>query len=132
MLLDPWRNVVLADAYNGGPRGGDQLCGGNDRCIRDDIGIPSGTMLEQGCHHAEMNLIANCAERGVATKGMWVIITGEPCMICAKLLHHSGVETVMILEGRYSTKEGLRYLHENNVEVLLWRDGLAEPMFSPG
>lgn len=35
LLLDPERNVVLMDGYNGGPRGGEgELCGGNF-CLRD-------------------------------------------------------------------------------------------------
>ena len=34
LLLDPERNVVLMDGYNGGPRGGGELCGG-DVCLRD-------------------------------------------------------------------------------------------------
>ena len=44
LLLDPERNVVLMDGYNGGPRGGGQLCGG-DRCLRDELNIPSGTRM---------------------------------------------------------------------------------------
>ena len=28
LLLDPERNVILMDGYNGGPRGGGELCGG--------------------------------------------------------------------------------------------------------
>jgi len=38
LLLDPNRNVVLADAYNGAPRGGGDLCGG-DHCLRNDNAI---------------------------------------------------------------------------------------------
>ena len=49
LLLDPERNVVLMDGYNGGPRGGGQLCGG-DRCLRDELNIPSGTRMEVACH----------------------------------------------------------------------------------
>ena len=33
LLLDPARNVILMDGYNGGPRGGGHLCGGETcRC----------------------------------------------------------------------------------------------------
>ena len=34
LLVDPERNVILMDGYNGGPRGGGTLCGG-DECLRD-------------------------------------------------------------------------------------------------
>ena len=30
LLVDPDRNVVLMDGYNGGPRGGGELCGGDE------------------------------------------------------------------------------------------------------
>ena len=36
MLLDPNRTVILADGYNGGPRGGGKLCRGS-WCERDGI-----------------------------------------------------------------------------------------------
>ncbi|MFO0750514.1 MAG: hypothetical protein U1F43_33325 [Myxococcota bacterium] len=42
LLLDPARNVILMDGYNGGPRGGGELCGG-DACLRDTLGAKSGT-----------------------------------------------------------------------------------------
>ena len=88
LLLDPERNVVLMDGYNGAPRGGGELCGGAT-CLRDDRSIQSGTRMEIGCHHAEMNVICNSAAAGVATKGGWILVTGEPCVLCAKLIHHA-------------------------------------------
>ena len=64
LLLDPARNVILMDGYNGGPRGGGHLCGG-ETCLRDQLQVPSGTRLEIGCHHAEMNVICNAAASGL-------------------------------------------------------------------
>jgi len=72
LLLDPERNVILMDGYNGGPRGGGDLCGA-DQCFRDTMQIQSGTRMEIGCHHAEMNVICNAAASGVATRGAWQI-----------------------------------------------------------
>ena len=83
LLVDPQRNVVLMDGYNGGPRGGGRLCGGEE-CLRDTMNIESGTRVEIGCHHAEMNLICNAAANGVPTNNAWLIVSGEPCMMCAK------------------------------------------------
>ena len=68
LLLDPRRNVILMDGYNGGPRGGGHLCGG-EICLRDAGEVESGTRMEVGCHHAEMNVICNSAANGVATEG---------------------------------------------------------------
>lgn len=116
LLLDPERNVVLMDGYNGGPRGGGTLCGG-DTCLRDDMRIPSGTRLEIGCHHAEMNVICNCAASGVPTKGAWLVVTGEPCLMCSKLIHHAGITKVIVVGGGYAGENGLAYLQKHGVEV---------------
>ena len=116
LLLDPARNVILMDGYNGGPRGGGRLCGG-DVCLRDALRVPSGTRMEVGCHHAEMNVICNAAASGVACHGAWLIVTGEPCVLCAKLLHHAGIARVIIVEGGYAGENGVQYLEDHGVEV---------------
>lgn len=116
LLLDPERNVVLMDGYNGGPRGGGELCGGTT-CLRDTMHIQSGTRMEIGCHHAEMNVICNCAAAGVATKGAWLVVTGEPCMMCAKLIHHAGLKRVIVVGGGYAGENGLGYLETHGVAV---------------
>lgn len=183
LLIDPKRNVLLLDAYNGGPRGGGELCGGCF-CLRDGIQgdnmfsvkverkkyndafyfvvtcqkqevsdrfwfqqgavtnrlegeehierlaiewrkqfiddhppIKSGTEIQIGCHHAEMNVICNAAARGVACTGAWLICTGEPCMMCAKLIHHAGIAKVLVVEGGYMGANGVEYLKQHGVEV---------------
>lgn len=116
MLIDPKRNVVLMDGYNGAPRGGSELCGGSI-CLRAAQNIPSGQRVEIGCHHAEMNVICNSAANGVKTQGAWLLVTGEPCLMCAKLIHHAGIETVVVVKGGYSVTEGISYLEENKVRI---------------
>lgn len=117
LLLDPKRNVILMDGYNGGPRGGGKLCGG-DVCLRDTLQIPSGNRVEIGCHHSEMNVICNAAASGVPCAGAWMIVTGEPCMMCAKLIHHAGIERVYVVGGGYAGgKAGVEYLRGVGVEV---------------
>jgi dCMP deaminase len=117
LLLDPERNVILMDGYNGGPRGGGALCGG-DTCLRDTLGVQSGTRMEIGCHHAEMNVICNAAANGVPTKGAWLIVTGEPCILCAKLIHHAGILRVLVVDGGYAGENGVPYLDQHGVEVM--------------
>ena len=117
LLLDPLRNVVLMDGYNGGPRGGGDLCGG-DVCVRSKLEVQSGTRMEIGCHHAEMNVICNCAAAGVPTKGAWLVVTGEPCLMCSKLIHHAGIDRVIVVGGGYSGANGVEYLREYGIEVL--------------
>jgi dCMP deaminase len=117
LLMDPARNVILMDGYNGGPRGGGALCGGGV-CLRDAERIPSGTRLEIGCHHAEMNVICNAAASGVATKGAWLIVTGEPCLMCSKLIHHAGIARVLVVQGGYMGANGVDYLRRHGVDVV--------------
>jgi dCMP deaminase len=117
LLLDPERNVILMDGYNGGPRGGGHLCGG-DVCLRDTQNVESGTRMEVGCHHAEMNVVCNAAASGVACRGAWLIVTGEPCVLCAKLIHHAGIVRVLVVEGGYLGANGVQYLRDHGVEVV--------------
>ena len=128
LLLDPDRNVVLMDGYNGGPRGGGELCGG-DECLRDTQKVPSGTMIEVGCHHAEMNVICNAAASGVPTKGGWIIVTGEPCIMCSKLIHHAGIDRVIVVDGGYGGANGVQYLQSHGVTVQSV-DGPKDPRVS--
>jgi len=195
VLIDPKRNVVLADGYNGGPRGADgKLCRGHycerngvkaeDLELRETVrhtsnvrlrGAPgtlgvgvhskdggkllawfekhplleaisasnpeaetaqkqaeawaadlvvknppieSGTRMERGCHHAEMNVICNAAAGGVQTQGAWLIVLAEPCMMCAKMIHHAGITKVIVVDGGYlGGKDGVEYLRENGIKV---------------
>jgi dCMP deaminase len=155
LLLDPERNVVLMDGYNGPPRGKQKLCArlsnGVEFCERDGLdplafevedttayryellerypGVPSGTHYELGCHHAEQNVICNAAANGVRTRGAWMIINGEPCIICAKLIHHAGITKVICVGGGFRGPNGLDYLEGHDVEVELV-DGPKDPRSS--
>jgi len=115
VVVDPFTNVVLVDGYNGGPRGGGRLCGG-DVCDRNEMGIPSGQRNEIGCHHAEMNAICNAARLGIKLDGAKMIVNGEPCLMCAKMIHHAGIEQVMYKMNGYTTNIGIEYLSKNNIK----------------
>ena len=125
LLVDPERNVVLMDGYNGGPRGGGNLCGGVE-CLRDTMNVKSGTRVEIGCHHAEMNLICNSAANGVPTNKAWLIVTGEPCMMCAKIIHHAGISKVIVVDGGFGGANGIEYLQRHGVEIQS-TDGPKDP-----
>lgn len=181
VIINPSRNTIISDGYNGGPRGGGNLCGGqyclrngvneedltfsysfegrdkpatvsvnisgvevhreditwSDRALDDQKGyesalerakkhantllcppIKSGTELQVGCHHAESNAIANAAADGRSTAGAWLIVTGEPCLMCAKLIHHAGIVHVICVQGGYAGGDaGVRYLNKHNIHV---------------
>ncbi len=118
MLVDPETNSIVADGYNGPPRGGGHLCGG-ELCDRDSHCIESGTHLEIGCHHAELNCILNAARVGNKTSGKVMIVTAEPCLMCAKAIHHAGISEVYVVSGGYSgaAKNGISYLEEAQIPV---------------
>lgn len=115
VLFDPATYTVIADGYNGGPRGGGPLCGG-DKCTRSELNIQSGTRCEIGCHHAEANALANAAAAGAATRDAHMAITCEPCLMCAKFIHHAQVRHVYFVARGYSA-EGLEYLRAHNIAV---------------
>ena len=115
VLFQPETWSVIADGYNGPPRRGGRLCGG-EVCNRDRCGIESGTRTEVGCAHAEFNAVANAARQGASTMGAWCAVTHPPCLMCAKLLHHAGIKRVIIAEGEYSG-EGREYLKRHDVIV---------------
>ena len=107
---------VVSDGYNGPPRNGGSLCGG-DCCARELKNIVSGTECQIGCAHAEFNAVANAARRGASTLNAWCSVTHHPCLMCAKLLHHAGVAKVIVREGNNYSTEGIEYLKQHNVEV---------------
>jgi dCMP deaminase len=116
VLFMPETWEVVADGYNGPPRGGGELCGG-DVCTRDEAKVESGTRCEVGCAHAEFNAVANAARRGASTYGSWCAVTHPPCLMCAKLLHHAGVARVIVKDLRVYGGEGVAYLEQHGVYV---------------
>jgi len=117
ILIDPETNTILSDGYNGAPRGGTHLCGGDNICLRTTNGIKSGTHVEIGCHHAEQNAILNAASNGISTKGAMLLVTGEPCLQCAKTIHHAQIKAVLYIKGGYTTKKGIDYLERHGVKT---------------
>ena len=51
------------------------------------------------------------------TKGGWILVTGEPCVLCAKLIHHAGITRVIVVGGGYAGENGVDYLLDHGVEV---------------
>ena len=62
-------------------------------------------------------MICNAAASGVPTQDARIIVTGEPCTMCAKLIHHSGIERVIVVDGGYGGANGVQYLQEHGVTV---------------
>ncbi len=81
---------ILSTGYNGAPSGlKDCLELG---CLRDQLGIPSGTRHEI-CRavHAEQNAIIQASLHGISLVGATVYCTHTPCVLCAKMLTNAKI-----------------------------------------
>lgn len=77
-----------------------------DGCMRDRLGIQSGTQIEM-CRavHAEQAAIAGLAGSGSSVDGATIYVNAEPCMFCARQiadLRESGLVALVILKGQYA------------------------------
>jgi dCMP deaminase len=115
VIIDPDSNSVISEGYNGPPRGASGgLCGG-EVCLREASTIVSGTQNDIGCHHAEMNAIFNATRTGVSTLNKWLFTSCDPCLMCAKAIHHAGVVKVYTPLNSPHHRDGLEYLEEHGV-----------------
>lgn len=90
-LVDGGGKIALLPAYNGPPAG---VKDHPDRFVR-----PRKYLFAS---HAEANLIAFAARRGIRTEGCWVYVTHHPCDACARLLIQSGIVRVITGDGTTS------------------------------
>ena len=117
LIIDPETNVIVSEGYNGTPRGSEHPYCGGAGCKREERGIPSGTKNDVGCHHAEMNAILNASRVGQPTLRKWLIVNCDPCLMCAKAIHHSGIVKVYAPLDISYNGAGLSYLSENGIET---------------
>ena len=98
---------ILTTGYNGAAAGlKDCLELG---CLRDQLGIPSGTRHEV-CRaiHAEHNVIIQAALHGVSLSGATIYCTHSPCVLCARMLTNARIAR-FVTYGSYS-EEAFREL----------------------
>ena len=88
-------------------------------CLREQLGIPSGTQLEK-CRamHAEWWAITSMDRTGSSTgaQGADMYINAEPCEVCAKIIAGLGIDTVIMLKGVYPAN-GIKILSEAGVNT---------------
>ena len=90
VLSDP-DGTVLLSAYNGLPRG-----------VRDDPERRERPTKYLFASHAEANLTAFAARKGIRTDGCTVYVTHMPCAACARTLIQAGVQRVIYGPGQTS------------------------------
>lgn len=100
---------IIATGYNGASAG-ITSCVDRGYCLRDKLGIKSGTMQEI-CFatHAEQNALVQAAKLGASVDGGTIYVTHQPCIICTKLIINSGIKRVVYAHN---------YPNECSVELL--------------
>jgi len=118
VIVDVWNNPISM-GFNGPPRlAAGELCG-NNVCDRTEQNVKSGTKIEIGCHHAEQNALMNALRKGISVAGCKMYITTAPCLVCARLIHHSGIKNVYYPVGSNYDQRGSDYLYLNYVDIML-------------
>ena len=112
-------NRILTTGYNGAPQGV-KNCKDRGECLREKLGIQSGTRHEL-CYavHAEQNAIIQAARLGVVLEGATLYCTHQPCVICAKIIINAGITRIVYREG-YPDEFAMQLLSEAGVQVDLY------------
>ena len=112
---------ILTTGYNGAPQG-IPSCKERCECIRENLGIASGTRQEM-CYavHAEQNAIVQAAKLGLSLEGATIYCTHQPCSICTRLIINSGIKRVVYDQG-YPDEFSLRLLNSAGVEIVKFKD----------
>lgn len=107
---------ILTTGYNGAPQGV-KPCVERGECLRQKLGIPSGTRAEL-CYavHAEQNALIQAARMGVSVQGATLYVTYSPCVICAKLIINAGIARV-VYRHDYPDEFSKELLAEAGVQV---------------
>ena len=105
---------IVTTGYNGAPAG-IKTCVERGECLRQKLGIASGTRAEL-CYavHAEQNAIIQAARLGSSIDGATLYCTHQPCVLCAKMIVNSGITRVVYQEG-YPDEFSLQMLKEGGV-----------------
>lgn len=108
---------ILTTGYNGAPQG-IPSCKERVECVREIMGIPSGTRQEM-CYavHAEQNAIVQAAKLGLSLEGATLYCTHQPCSICTRLIINSGIKRVVYDEG-YPDEFSLKLFGLAGVEII--------------
>ena len=107
---------IIATGYNGAPAG-IRSCVEKGECMRDKLGIASGTKAEL-CYgvHAEQNAIIQAARMGIAIEGATLYCTHRPCAICAKMIINAGIKRV-VYEIDYPDEFATKLFDEATIEI---------------
>lgn len=91
---------LRAEGYNGAPAGLAHCAHEDyaDPASDPDLALVGGRYSCTRAVHAEANVVAYAARRGVALDGCTLYCTTHPCLACARLLVSAGVREVVFVE----------------------------------
>lgn len=90
-LVSP-EGAVLLTGYNGPPMG-----------VRDSPERFERPAKYLYASHAEQNVIAFAARKGIKTEGCDIYVTHAPCAACTKSLIQAGIKSVMVGDGIFTS-----------------------------
>lgn len=103
---------IKSTGYNGNPRGLPHCH--EIGCIRDKLGIPSGTRLETcTAVHAEQNALI---QAGTNARGSTLYSTIVPCPICARMILNAQIARVVYIDD-YSDLSGIELLKQAGTKM---------------
>ncbi|MBR2479716.1 MAG: cytidine/deoxycytidylate deaminase family protein [Clostridia bacterium] len=107
---------ILTTGYNGAPAGVES-CKERGECLREKLGIASGTRQEM-CYavHAEQNAIIQAAKLGVTLQGATLYCTHQPCSMCSRMIINSGIVRVVYEQG-YPDEFSLKLFEEAGITI---------------
>ena len=107
---------IMTTGYNGAPAGV-RTCVERGECLREKLGIASGTKQEI-CYatHAEQNAIIQAARLGSSIDGATLYCTHQPCTICSKMIVNAGIKRVVYKEG-YPDDFAVEILKEGGISL---------------
>lgn len=105
---------IISTGYNGAPRGEENCCD-TGKCKREELKVPKGERYELCVAvHAEQNCIISAGRRDMLGGDLYIVgleadgsgyASGEPCLICRKLIKNAGIAHVIGKEKDGSIKE---------------------------
>lgn len=98
---------IISSSFNGFSRGApdEEL-----PCTRGEV-CDGGHDKYHYMHHAERNILYNCASQGIKTAGTTLICTLSPCLDCLRACYASGVEYI-IFDELYSSFADIDFYKE--------------------
>jgi dCMP deaminase len=100
-------NRILVNGWNG------TISGLSNSC---EEMTEEGLRTSEFVLHAEQNVIAFSAKKGIPTDDCTLYVTHSPCKTCAKLIAQSGIKKV-VYQNEYRDSEGIEFLNKTDVEV---------------